>query len=70
MGYRNLAEAIILQSLEDLGDPRYSRESMDFFTGPGFKLCAEIAGLHSTEKTGIERSTSDGRKYVTTAGIC
>ena len=42
---KNLAEAIILQSLEDIWSPAYKKESRDFFSGKGFKICSEIAGL-------------------------
>ncbi len=50
MGLRNLAEAVILQSLEDLWSPSYSKESKEFFGGDGFEICAEIAGLNSEKK--------------------
>jgi len=42
---KNLAEAIILQSLEDIWSPAYKKESRDFLSGKGFKICSEIAGL-------------------------
>lgn len=42
---KNLAEAIILQSMEDIWVPAYKDESRDFFRGKGFKICSEIAGL-------------------------
>jgi hypothetical protein len=42
---KNLAEAIILQSLEDIWSPAFNKESRDFFSGKGFKICSEIAGL-------------------------
>ena len=44
-GITNLAEAIILQSLEDIWTPEYKKETMEFFNGTGFKICSEIAGL-------------------------
>jgi hypothetical protein len=47
---RNLAEAVILQSLEDLWDPEYRGGSRDFFKGNGFRICADIAGLDSHKK--------------------
>ena len=42
---RRLAEAVILQSIEDLWSPRCKRGSLLFFEGDGFALCSEIAGL-------------------------
>ncbi len=48
--YKNLAEAVILQSMEDLWHPSYKEESREFFEGDGFKICAEIAGLNSMKK--------------------
>jgi len=42
---KNLAEAIILQSLEDIWSPAFKKESRDFFSGEGFRICSEIAGL-------------------------
>jgi len=42
---RSLAEAVILQSIEDLWNPACKRGSMMFFEGDGFVLCSEIAGI-------------------------
>ena len=42
---RSLAEAIILQSIEDLWNPACKRESLIFFEYDGFELCSEIAGI-------------------------
>jgi hypothetical protein len=47
---RNLAEAIILQSLEDLWILEVREDSKKFFAGKGFKICAEIAGLNTLEQ--------------------
>ena len=41
----NLAEAIILQSLEDLYEASHREESLEFFRGEGFRICTEIAGI-------------------------
>ena len=43
MGIRSLAEAVILQSLEDLWSPLHRRESREFFDGEVFKVYAGIA---------------------------
>ncbi len=40
-----LAEAIILQSLEDLWSKTQKNKSLEFFTGEGFHICAEMAGM-------------------------
>lgn len=50
MGVRNLAEAVILQSMEDLWDPEYREESRDFFSGDAFRICSEIAGIDNINK--------------------
>src|SRR5512143_3025437 len=42
---RRLAEAIILQSIEDLWNPVCKKGSLMFFQGDGFALCSEIAGI-------------------------
>jgi hypothetical protein len=43
---RHLAEAIILQSIEDLWDEGQRRDCLRFFRGDGFIVCAETAGLN------------------------
>ena len=45
MNIRNIAELIILQSIEDLWNERERSGSADFFRGEGFPLCAGIAGM-------------------------
>lgn len=47
---RTLAEAIILQSMEDLWTPQERRCCRRFFGGEGFRICAEIAGLNTLER--------------------
>jgi hypothetical protein len=68
MGYRSLAEAVILQSLEDLSDPRHREESREFFKGDGFKIYGELAMLPFIKKTKIMHLTK-GRKNDRTAGL-
>lgn len=46
MGMKELAEGIILQSMEDLWDAKYRKDSMDFFEGKGVNVCTEIAGMN------------------------
>ncbi len=50
MGVNNLAEAIILQSIEDLWSEKQRKECIDFFKGEGFCICAGIAGMNLTEQ--------------------
>jgi hypothetical protein len=45
-----LAEAIILQSFEDLFDEKYIEDCKAFFYGKGFNICAEIAGMKTIEQ--------------------
>jgi hypothetical protein len=42
---RTLAEAVILQSIEDLWYPICKKGSLLFFQGDGFVICSEIAGI-------------------------
>lgn len=53
MWEKDLAEAIILQSMEDLYIPEYRKDSIDFFRGEGFKICAEVAGLNINKQLNI-----------------
>jgi hypothetical protein len=50
MAVRNVAEAIILQSIEDLWDKKWKEESVSFFRGEAFNACAEIAGLTAFDR--------------------
>ncbi len=50
MSARNLAEAVMLQSIEDLWDPAHRKESKDFFCGDAFNICSELVGLDSKNK--------------------
>ncbi len=50
MAFFNLAEAVILQALEDMWNERYFKESINFFTGDGFSTWSSIAGLDAFEQ--------------------
>ena len=50
---KGLAEAIILQSMEDFWNNAYRQESIEFFKGEGFKVCAEIAGMGHEEQAKV-----------------
>lgn len=47
---RNIAEAIILQAVEDLWSPVHRKESIEFFTGEGFVICSKLVGMGLFEK--------------------
>lgn len=47
---KSLAEAIILQGLEDIYDSRYRAESLSFFSGTEFRVCAKMAGMSIEQK--------------------
>ncbi len=53
MGVKSLAEAIILQSMEDLSDARARAESLEFFSGEAFRICAQMAGMKPDEQLRI-----------------
>src|ERR1039458_5115058 len=50
MSVKSLAEAIILQCIEDLWSGDYNKESIDFFRGDEFRTCAEIASISLIEQ--------------------
>ena len=45
MKSKYLAEAIILQCIEDLWDENYRKDALIFFAGEDFRTCASIAGI-------------------------
>jgi hypothetical protein len=53
MGLNNLAEAVILQSIEDFWVSGQRLQSIDFFKGEGFKLYAKIVGLDTAKQLKI-----------------
>jgi hypothetical protein len=53
MGLKSLAEAVILQSLEDFWSLTHRQQSMDFFKGEGFKICSSIAELDAMKQIEI-----------------
>ena len=50
MRLKNLAEAIIAQSMEDLWSPIHKRESIDFFMGESFRLTSQMAGMTAVDR--------------------
>jgi hypothetical protein len=53
MGVKSLAESIILQSMEDLSDASHRAESLAFFCGEGFRICAQMAGMNAEAQVKI-----------------
>jgi hypothetical protein len=68
MGFNNLAEAVILQSIEDFWVPGQRLQSMDFFKGEGFNLYAKIAGLDTVNQMKI-LCLLGGERYDRSTGI-
>lgn len=50
MGLRDLSEAIILQSAADLLSSPHEENAIEFFSGEGFRLCAEMAKMSHEDK--------------------
>lgn len=59
---RGLAEAIILQAIEDLWNPVYRKESLLFFRGEGFYECAKSAGITLKDQLRILQLLSGTQK--------
>jgi hypothetical protein len=55
MRLKALAEAVILQSIEDLWSNTNRRESIEFFEGEGFRHCADLAGMKVVERLKLVR---------------
>lgn len=58
MGIRNLAEAVILQSIEDLWDKSNKSDCLAFFKGEGFNIFARIAGIKFSDRMKLLRLIS------------
>jgi len=50
MAIKHLAEAIILQSIEDLWERQQKEGCVVFFEGEGFSLCSGMAGINMFHK--------------------
>lgn len=50
MGLKGLAEGIILQSIDDLWDKHHKEDCISFFKGKGFRDCAEMAGMSTSDQ--------------------
>ena len=47
---KTLAEAVILQAMEDLWSDAHREKSIEFFEGDGFKYFASMAGMGAVER--------------------
>lgn len=52
---RILAEAVILQCMEDMCDPEHCEESREFFQGEGFIVWAEMASMSLSQQIKLIR---------------
>jgi hypothetical protein len=61
-----LAEAIILQSIEDLWSSTHKKGSIEFFRGQGFNQCADAAGMNVLDRLRLIRMLRnlDGRAFL------
>ena len=50
MGVKELAEAIMLQAADDFLNEDRQEEDVLFFSGEGFRLCSELAGMDHSGK--------------------
>jgi hypothetical protein len=73
MRVSHLAEAIILQSIQDLWHEEHRQGCIGFFTGEDFRTCAALAGMSTSDQIkilnmfsgimkGAGRSVTAGRK--------
>jgi len=53
MSVKSLAESLILQSMEDLSDADNRAGSQEFFSGEGFRICAQMANMSSEEQVKV-----------------
>jgi len=61
---RSLAEAVILQSIEDLWNPVCKRGSLTFFQGDGFAVYSEIAGIRYIKQLAVLRMLADAGQQI------
>jgi len=61
---RNLAEAVMIQAMEDLWDKKHRRQSLDFFSGETFEDCAGLAGMDIYEQMTLLQILRDSLKIT------
>jgi hypothetical protein len=70
MGLRDLSEAIILQSASDLLGKPNDEETLEFFTGEGFLICAEMANLSHDDKLNFLNMLVESISACKKSGAC
>lgn len=65
MGIRNLAEAVILQSMSDLWDEEEREDCVKFFKGERFRICADMAGIDVSDQIKLLTMVKDAVKQDT-----
>lgn len=63
MSIRNLAEAVILQSMSDLWSEKEREDSVKFFKGEGFRTCADLACLDVPDQIKLLTMVKDAVKH-------
>jgi hypothetical protein len=64
MNIKHLAEAIILQSVEDLWNEGQREECIKFFSGEDFRTCARVAGMDISDQIKILGLLGDSLKNI------
>jgi hypothetical protein len=64
MNVKHLAEAVILQSIEDLWNEDRREECIRFFSGEDFRTCAGIAGMDISDQIKILSLLGDSLKTM------
>ena len=59
MSVKGLVEGVILQAMEDLWNEGYREDSVSFFKGRDFSLCADIAGLNLDDQVRMLKMVKD-----------
>jgi hypothetical protein len=63
MGLRELAEGIILQSIEDLSDEDLREDCITFFKGDDFTVCARLAAIDVADQVTLLRMVKSAIEY-------
>lgn len=58
---KTLAEAVILQAIEDLWSKSHRQKSIEFFTGDGFRHYADLAGMAPAERASLIKMVGGGQ---------
>jgi hypothetical protein len=64
MEMKHLAEAVILQSIEDLWSEDHREGCIKFFSGEDFRSCAQLAGMDISDQIKILGLLKDSLKSI------